>query len=1246
MRKILTCLAVILLCSSMFTVFQQRAIADPGDEDVIFFDDFESYAVGTFPSAGGWTLVYNGKGNEYQKIVDDVSFSGSKSFQLWGVPGWSACADKAFTPTKRYVGYEAYVMTAGYGPENMAIHFMEYNTPALIASVNFGVDSKIYSRSYAPEWYTGIPPGPVYDLNMTYVANRWYKVKVVVDRNTNTYDVWIDDTLRGHALSTQNSANIGGLRLGSGHSGVKVYFDNTKVFQVEITKALVGYWKLDEGSGTIASDSSDNGNIGTLINGPQWIDGVVGTALAFDGIDDYVHVPSSNSLTITGNQITVEMWLRPATLLDDTAPFINFIDKGNEYGFQISQDGYKPTPDGKIWFYVGLDLSGWHWEGIQTTTNQWIANKWYHLAGTYDGNSLKIYVNGILENSRLLSGNLFAQGAYPLSIGSYTLGNQYFFNGAIDEVKIYNYARTPEEIWNDYISIEQKTKILGMEFYIPGSWERSFSFPNGTTFTLKSFLEKHGFDVDISSEVFSGTITLDGLLAYDAVILPQVFFDVPGNVAYESLFEQYANQGGGLIFLGQAAVPEWTLDEQLGFHFVTIQAWSYYVDARITDTSHPIMFGITELPKAGGVFVDWDTLIADSPLPPNTAVLARSVGSGGTYDPDNVIALIAFQHGLGRVVAGPLDGMIRPYGPTTVDGWDVVSEPVIENKLLINAIKWVARSVVNQPPLKPTINGPVLCTLFDENGNYLGPWEYGASATDPDGDDVRITFAWDDGTPEEQSNMVPSGTTVWQSHSWFSAGARNTGMHKVKAKTVDIYGAESDWSSPLEVTVVANKLFDIWAGYFVKSDLTTKAITSITGEWIQPAFNVPEGASYQATWVGIGGIGTRLLQAGIAELKLWKTFSDKPAMMPFWMTVDEKGKGLYWIDFLHTADPGDIISTSITEDSLTPGLWHIRVEDRTKSWVFLANVKFDPDQTTAEWVHEPGAKKSGVASFNPITFLKAELTIGGVNCKLGRIDPTLKTYLFMINYKKGKLVLTSVSPIREYEQFSISYTGTTPLPADVETTVSLHSNANLHVYDSTGNHLGYNVNSGFIDQQIPNSMYFEDEQGAQYALLFETNAYQIELVGKKYGEFHLNIVVSFNGTVVLDEWFNGTIAEGIVEYYTLFVRSNEEAEAISWDYVFRDARRGTTLKISTDDNYFQFVAPDKDFGIKHDANMKVFNHIILIRYEDNEMRIVATAVDHCINFCSAIVKDKQTSKYYMLIDKPNWPKYCCERFTI
>ena len=81
------------------------------------------------------------------------------------------------------------------------------------------------------------------------------------------------------------------------------------VFAQVYPVGMISYWKFDEGSGPTAFDSAD-ANDGTLINGPVWTSGQVGGALSFDGLDDYVEVPTSANLDIT-DAITLEAWVNP-----------------------------------------------------------------------------------------------------------------------------------------------------------------------------------------------------------------------------------------------------------------------------------------------------------------------------------------------------------------------------------------------------------------------------------------------------------------------------------------------------------------------------------------------------------------------------------------------------------------------------------------------------------------------------------------------------------------------------------------------------------------------------------------------------------------------------------------------------------------------------------------------------------------------------------------------------------------------
>ena len=97
-------------------------------------------------------------------------------------------------------------------------------------------------------------------------------------------------------------------------------------------------------------------------------------------------------------------------------------------------------------------------------------------------------------------------------------------------------------------------------------------------------------------------------------------------------------------------------------------------------------------------------------------------------------------------------------------------------------------------------------------------------------------------------------------------------------------------------------------------------------------------------------------------------------------------------------------------------------------------------------------------------------------------------------------------------------------------------------------------------------------------------------------------------------------------------------EAISWECIFEDTKRDTTLKISTDDKCFQFVASDKTFGVKHDSNMHVVQYpyftCITICFADGEIKLAAYALDGKFDCCIACAKNIHTGKTHLLIDTP------------
>jgi hypothetical protein len=203
-------------------------------EYVIFEDDFESYTVGTFPSAGGWELWFNGAGNQYQIVVDHVSVSPTKSIQMFAQaqPMWASHAVRPINTEVSVIGYEAYVM-------------VDQNNGAHEATGRLGF-SKRDSGKIA-NWYSHVnflddgnisvanPIEPRILVLQSYVTDTWYKVKVILDREDDAYSVWIDDVLRAENISFPyvNSYEHNNFALSATMEGnSKVYFDDVKVFPV------------------------------------------------------------------------------------------------------------------------------------------------------------------------------------------------------------------------------------------------------------------------------------------------------------------------------------------------------------------------------------------------------------------------------------------------------------------------------------------------------------------------------------------------------------------------------------------------------------------------------------------------------------------------------------------------------------------------------------------------------------------------------------------------------------------------------------------------------------------------------------------------------------------------------------------------------------------------------------------------------------------------------------------------------
>jgi len=206
-----------------------------------------------------------------------------------------------------------------------------------------------------------------------------------------------------------------------------IFFMASAAFSAE--EGLVGHWNFDEGSGDVAADSSGNGNDGTIVRGPEWVEGRFGKALKFDGASRHkVEIPHSDSFAEITEAITIEMWVNPAN-------FNSWVGLGVKadiaYGMFINPAGF-----------VRIHYSGDN--TFDTPNNILNANEWSHVAGTYDGETVKIYINGEVK------AEMNASLPIPADTLSFVIGgtqeSRDWFTGMLDEVKIYSRGLTEDEV--------------------------------------------------------------------------------------------------------------------------------------------------------------------------------------------------------------------------------------------------------------------------------------------------------------------------------------------------------------------------------------------------------------------------------------------------------------------------------------------------------------------------------------------------------------------------------------------------------------------------------------------------------------------------------------------------------------------------------------------------------------------------------------------------------------------------------
>jgi VCBS repeat-containing protein len=206
--------------------------------------------------------------------------------------------------------------------------------------------------------------------------------------------------------------------------------------------ALVAHYTFDESDATRVVDMSGRGNDG-VISGAVRVAGVSGNALRFDGVNDWVTVADAASLDLT-TAMTIEAWVNPAS---QSGNWRTVVMKERTGGLIYSLYAYDGAPlAGGTNRPAGYARVGGGDQAVRGPATLPL-NTWSHIAVTFDGSSMRFYVGGAQVASRTLSGTIAVSGQ-PLRLGGNSVWGE-FFNGMLDEVRVYNRALSAAEIQAD-----------------------------------------------------------------------------------------------------------------------------------------------------------------------------------------------------------------------------------------------------------------------------------------------------------------------------------------------------------------------------------------------------------------------------------------------------------------------------------------------------------------------------------------------------------------------------------------------------------------------------------------------------------------------------------------------------------------------------------------------------------------------------------------------------------------------------
>jgi len=291
-----------------------------------------------------------------------------------------------------YPGYHAPVFTSDPIAGAGAVENLAYSGAITATDVDLG-DVLTYEKTDGPDWLVVAPDGTLSGTPST------------ADIGANVFTVTVSD---------------------------EVGQSDTAVLNIYVSRYLLAHWKLDEGSGTVAADSSGQSMDATVV-GASWSPSRVGTAsLTTNGTTS--QYASASPLDTSGG-FTISAWIKPTNL---TGVGTIISQQGSYALKRVGSALYLTTPAVKDHISSGITL---------------VANQWQHIAVSFQPGAVggaNFYLNGVFKNS--VTASALSSSTYPTLLGRTNDWTGQDYNGAMDDVRVYGYALDATDVGNLYFS--------------------------------------------------------------------------------------------------------------------------------------------------------------------------------------------------------------------------------------------------------------------------------------------------------------------------------------------------------------------------------------------------------------------------------------------------------------------------------------------------------------------------------------------------------------------------------------------------------------------------------------------------------------------------------------------------------------------------------------------------------------------------------------------------------------------------